>query len=448
MFAIIDIETTGLNSRGDRITEIAILLHDGEKITDQFNTLINPERRIPHFITGLTGIDNKMVEKAPRFCEVAKEIVEITENRIIVAHNAAFDYNFIKNEFKWLSYEYKRKTLCTVKLSRKLIPDLPSYSLENLCKKLNIENHSKHRAMGDAMATNQLFSYLLNIEKDLANISLVDLNSNLDKEKIDALPEKAGVYYFYDSQNKIIYIGKSTNIHSRVLSHLSCNTTKKAVEMRNNIADIDYEITGSELVALLLESDEIKKHMPLYNKAQRRTAHTHGLFIYEDENNYKRLKLDKVTKENTPLTAFKSFRSAKESLYAIVENFNLCQKLCGLYKTDGACFHLQIKQCNGACLQEESAEDYNKRVIDAISSYTYKYDSFIIIDEGRTFDERAVVKVVNGKYIGFGFVNTDYLNGNIDILNDCIKEYENNKDVRNIVFSYLKRNNVEKVIKL
>ncbi|HOI87387.1 MAG TPA: 3'-5' exonuclease, partial [Lentimicrobium sp.] len=166
MYAIIDVETTGGNFASERLTEIAIYLHDGEKIVDEFSTLINPEQSIPFMITRLTGITNEMVAGAPRFYEVAKKIVEMTEGATFVGHNASFDYNFIRHEFKRLGYNFRRQTLCTVRMSRKLLPGLPSYSLGNLCEMLGIRIENRHRAAGDALATVKLLELLLKTDPE------------------------------------------------------------------------------------------------------------------------------------------------------------------------------------------------------------------------------------------------------------------------------------------
>jgi DNA polymerase-3 subunit epsilon len=276
MYAIVDIETTGGSSEYDRITEIAILIHDGKKITDTFITLVNPEREIPQYITALTGITNEMVAGAPKFYEVARRIVELTENRTFVAHNAGFDYNFIRNEFRSLGYRYQREQLCTVRLSRMLVPGLKSYSLGSLCNELGIEIRDRHRAAGDAYATARLFDILI----DLNNTSGLDLLSNrllsnndlhpeLSIDLIRDLPEETGLYYFYDENSEVLYIGKSRNIKSRVISHINNNSSKRAIQMRRLIADIGYELTGSELIALLKESAEVRNRKPCYNRKRR-----------------------------------------------------------------------------------------------------------------------------------------------------------------------------------
>ena len=231
MYAIVDIETTGGSARLERITEIAVYVHDGKRIIDEYSTLINPERNIPYFITALTGISNEMVEDAPKFFEVAKKIVEITEGNIFVAHNARFDYSFIRQEFSMLGYNFKRPLLDTVSLSRKLLPGHKSYSLGNLCRDLGIEIVGRHRASGDALATVRLMEILLGKDSEQKNGSLVKnrkaskLHPALDIQKIADLPEEPGIYYFHNDSGEIIYVGKSRNLYQRVNTHLSNNTS-------------------------------------------------------------------------------------------------------------------------------------------------------------------------------------------------------------------------------
>ncbi|NOX46845.1 MAG: GIY-YIG nuclease family protein [Chlorobi bacterium] len=449
MYSIIDIETTGLSPRNEKITEIAVYVHDGKKITDEFTTLLNPEKKISYRITQLTGINNKMVENAPKFYEVARKIVEMTEGTIFVGHNVHFDYNFIRKEFKEFGYDYHRDKICTAKLSRKLLPGRRSYALGKICIELGINIKNRHRAFGDAKATVELFEILLKLEKNLKALTYQGLNTSLDRKQIESLPEKTGVYYFYNDKGSIIYIGKSINIHDRVLSHLSNNGSKRAIEMRNEIADIGFEITGSELVALLLESNEIKKHTPKYNRAQRRNSFQWGIYSYFDENKYLRLKIEKNVLDKMPLTSFSSHQAAKNHLFMLTEAFQLCQKLCGLFDTKRACFQYNIKQCNGACIQEESPNTYNSRAKQAIEPYRFQNEDFILIDKGRNPGEHSVVIVEHNKYLGFGYLDFD-LNGQTSVgqLKDCIRSYPDNRDIRQIIRGHLKRNRVEKVIPL
>ncbi|MEE4256270.1 MAG: exonuclease domain-containing protein [Bacteroidales bacterium] len=445
MFAIIDVETTGLNPAGERITEIAVYLHDGQKITDEYQTLLNPEKRIPFQITGLTGISNRMVADQPRFCEVAKDIVEMTEDRIIVGHNVAFDYRFLRAEFKRLFYDFKRKTLCTKQLSRKLIPKRASYGLGSLCKDLGIENEARHRAAGDALATVKLFEHLRGLEDDLLKLSLRGLNSGLSKKIVDQLPEECGVYYFVDGQGEIIYVGKSLNIRDRILSHLSNNNTKRAMEMRDRVADIKWELTGSELIALLLESDEIKRRKPVFNRSQRRSTFQYGLFVITDVNGYKWLQAKRINGTDAPLTSYTTQKEARAHLQYLVDEYHLCQKLCGLYPSNGACFYHQINRCYGACTGKESPEEYNERVDIAIEKYVYRESNFFVIDKGRHEDERAVVKVCNGSYRGFGYIPEDDIENKV-LLNECIQPYADNKDVQVIIKGYLRKHPDMKVL--
>ncbi|MFK5856012.1 MAG: exonuclease domain-containing protein [Bacteroidota bacterium] len=440
MYAIIDIETTGLSPSNEKITEVAIIIHDGKKIINEYSTLINPEKKIPYRIIQLTGINNQMVEDAPKFYEVAKKIVELTEGMIFVGHNVRFDYGFIRNEFKSLGYYYERKTLDTVKLSRKLIPGRKSYSLGRLCKDLEIENSARHRAAGDAMATTKLFDMLLSIDENLESVNTVGVQSSLNKSLIQDLPAATGVYYFYDINKELIYVGKSINIHDRVLSHLNNNLHKKAIKMKNQLYDVGYEITGNELIALLLESHDIKKNQPIYNQAQKRTYFNYGLYSFADELGYTNLKIMRIIDELNPIYSYGSLQEGKEHLTNLCEEFNLCQKLCGLYDTSGACFHYQIHSCKGACINEESSLNYNIRVKESLDNYQFKHQNFFVINNGKTNEENSVVKVENGKYMGFGYLNKEQPVSDISLLHDCIVSYRDNKEVRRIINTYIKKN--------
>ncbi len=444
MYTVIDIETTGLSPKKEKITEIAIYVYDGEQIVDEFVSLVNPERPVPYFITRLTGITNEMLEDAPKFYEVAKKIVEITENRIFVAHNVDFDYNFIKEEFARLGFDFRRKKLCTVKLSKKIIPGHKSYSLGKLTADLGISINGRHRAAGDAYATVQLFDYLLKTDaqskpliEEMTYHSIKGLHPQFDKKVLDELPEKIGVYYFYNERNELIYIGKSINIRKRVLQHLSNSKTDKAIRMRSQIVNILFELTGSELVALLLESDEIKKHKPIFNRAQRRSVFQYGIYSFYDENNYLRFEIRNNNGNDLPLTSFSSLQSAKSNLSSFCEQFELCQKLCGLYDTQAACFHYGIKQCFGACIGEELPETYNKRAKNLIQKFEYGGDNFLIFDKGRTPEEKSVIKIENGKYCGFGYFEPDIVGNNVRVITESTKPYNDNRDVQIIIKGFL-----------
>ena len=454
MYAIVDIETTGGSPVYEKITEIAIFIHDGNRIIDEFVSLVNPERYIPAYITALTGITNEMVADAPKFYEIARKILELTENKTFVAHNVSFDYGFIKNEFKSLGYHFQRERLCTVRLSRKLIPGQRSYSLGNLCDELGIKNYGRHRAAGDAAATVRLLEILLELDKQSGlslfsdlNFRLKNLNPYLSPETLMQLPEEPGVYYFLDEKQNVIYIGKSKNIKSRVLAHLSNKTTKKAINLTQRIAEINYELTGSELIALLKESYEIKKFKPLYNRAQRRSLYLYGLYSFTDNDGYINFILNKNDKQNdVPLLSFNSKKEAVNYLNARLEEFQLCQKLCGLYYSDGACFHYELMECRGACLGKEPAPEYNSRAQKFLETLTLGNKNIIIVDHGRTVDEYSVVKIMNGKYIGFGYVDAAESVSDPDEVDDYIERFPDNRDIQSIIRSYLKKQRVIKVL--
>ncbi|MFI0430730.1 exonuclease domain-containing protein [Mariniflexile sp. HMF6888] len=451
MYAILDIETTGGKYNEEGITEIAIYKFDGHQVVDQFISLVNPERDIQPFVVNLTGINNNMLRHAPKFYEVAKRIVEITENCILVAHNAQFDYRILCTEFGRLGFEYMRPSLCTVELAKDLIPDQPSYSLGKLVRSLGIPVSDRHRASGDALATVKLFQMLL--DKDTAKSIIqqsIRLNPKLQLEPrhldiINELPSITGVYYIHKSDGEIIYIGKSSNIKKRINQHFT-NTNQKSKRIQAHVTAVTYEATGSELVALLKESEEIKRVKPIYNRALRRTVFTHALYSFVDDNNYINLKIDVVDGRKNPITTFSNRQSGKSFITKAVEDYKLCQKLTGLYKTKTSCFNYDIKACEGACIEKESAESYNKRVEALINKNSYKNKNMVIIDKGRDIDEHSAILIENGVFKGLGFFNLNYQINNIEVLESIITPMKNNRDTQHIIQSYLRKNNRVKII--
>jgi DNA polymerase-3 subunit epsilon len=447
VYAIIDIETTGGNASRERITEIAIFIHDGKQVVNEYSTLVNPECKVPPFVARLTGITDEMLVNAPKFYEVARDIVEITEGCTFVAHNAAFDYSFVKQEFLNLGYKYKRPVLCTVKMSRKLLPGHKSYSLGNLCNSLGIQITSRHRAAGDALATVKLFDRLLSVDPTLNQIPTDGLHPSLDRTVFSSLPSTSGVYYFHDENAKLLYIGKSKNIHSRVLSHFHNNSTNKAIEIRSNTASISFEETGSELIALLLESDEIKKHKPLYNRLQRRTSYKYGLYSFYLQSGYHVIQIEKIKTTGKPHTVFSSFDEALVVVHELAAKYNLCQKLCGLYQNHGACFQHSVGQCSGACIGLEPADAYNSRVATALSEFHHKWSDMAIFDHGRNEDEVSVVLVENNVFAGFGWMMKEDAIYDPSHIKECITKYTDNRDVQQIIKGFLNTGKALKIIR-
>jgi DNA polymerase-3 subunit epsilon len=452
LYAILDIETTGGQFNEEGITEIAIYKFDGREIIDQFISLVNPEIPIQPFVVKLTGINNAMLHSAPKFFEVAKRIIEMTNDCVLVAHNADFDYRILRTEFRRLGYDFHQKTLCTVELSKKLLPEQPSHSLGKLVRALGIPIADRHRASGDAMATVQLFKMLL--DKDLEKEIIKDfikfkIEKGLAPKLIDilnVLPAVTGVYYIYNESGTLIYIGKSINIRKRVNQHFT-GITNSAKKIQVEVFAVTYEETGSELIALLKESEEIKKNKPKYNRAQRKSIFQWALYQEMDEQGYLNLKLLKADGRKKEITSFTSLQEGKNSMFRITEKYNLCQKYTGLYQTKVACFQYKIKECDGACIGMISAEEYNLRVLAFITNNSFENRNMVIVEKGRTVNERSAVLVENGIYKGYTFYALNYQITNIEILKNILIPMQNNRDTRNIIQGHIRKNKGFKIVK-
>jgi DNA polymerase-3 subunit epsilon len=448
MYAIVDIETTGGHASANGITEIAIILHDGEKVTRKYTTLINPQRHIPIYISALTGISNEMVAKAPLFSEVATEIYSLLHDKIFIAHNVNFDYSFLKYHLSTCGYELNCKKLCTVRLSRKVFPGLISYSLGKLCKQLKVNLVNHHRAEGDAEATAILFSMIL--ENDSAghiNISLnrnskeQSLPPNLNRSEIDKLPQTPGVYYFHNTKGKVLYVGKAKNLKKRVISHFSGNSnTKQRQDFMREIHSINFQQCGSELMAFILEATEIKRLWPENNRALKRFEQAYGLFIYEDQNGYQRLLIDKKRKGSNPIYSFNQLFEGHALLRQLLDDFELCPKLCFIQRNQDDCIGVENKPCKGACKGTESRVLYNIRVQQAISKLKSDQPSFAVLEEGRTDEEISVILMENGRLHGMGYVPKNADMENIDSLKSALQLYPSNDYIRNLVQNYAVKN--------
>lgn len=456
MYAILDIETTGGKYNEEGITEIAIYKFDGHQIVDQFFSLVNPEKNIQPFVINLTGINNQMLRNAPKFHEVAKRIIEITENCTIVAHNAQFDNRILSTEFDRLGYPFEKNMLCTVELSKKLIPDLPSYSLGKLVRSLGIPITDRHRAQGDAKATVELFKLLL--EKDIEKVIISDTIKKDPKRQlepklldiIESAPTNTGVYYMHRKNGKIIYVGKSKNIKKRLIQHFT-NDNKKSKKIQLEVVSVSYEETGNDLIAQLKESQEIKQLKPIFNHALKNNIFQSQLYSYIDESGYINLRIEKVPiekEEKNIITTFTNYQQGRSFLYKITDEFHLCQKLNHLEKTEGACFNHDLKMCNGACIESETPVNYNLRVQKFIDKSSYEFDDMLLIDKGRSIQEHSVILIKNGTYRGYGFFNLNFQINNQEVLKSIINVMENNRDTQHIIQSYLRKNKVQKILKL
>ncbi len=452
MYAILDIETTGGQFNEEGITEIAIYKFDGHEVIDQFISLVNPEKPIQPFVVKLTGINNAMLRSAPKFYEIAKRIIEITQDCILVAHNTSFDYRILRTEFNRLGYDYVKPTLCTVELSQKLIPGQASYSLGKLVRSLGIPVTDRHRASGDAMATVKLFKMILakDIEKEII-IGLIkaEIKKGLSPKLLDiveSMTARTGIYYIHNEKGDLIYIGKSKNIKKRINQHFT-GTSGKSKKIQREVFAVTYEETGNELIALLKESEEIKINKPIYNRAQRKSIFQYALYVEEDENGYLALKINKADGRKKEITSFTTLQEGKNLLFKITSEHQLCQKINGLYETKNGCFQLKIKECQGACIGKETPESYNERVNEFIKGMKFENNNMVIIDKGRTLDERSAVLIENGIYKGYCFFELNYQVNNIEILKNIIIPMQNNRDTRTIIQGYLRRHKVIRIVK-
>jgi len=452
MYAILDIETTGGKYNEEGITEIAIYQHNGQKVTDQFISLVNPERPIQPFVEKLTGINSKMLRTAPRFFEVAKRIIEITENSIIVAHNTDFDYRILRKEFKRLGYNFEKNSLCTVTLSKKLLPDMESYKLGRLVRALGIPISDRHRAQGDALATVKLLELLLEKDssKEILKSQIKALHNHQVPSKylsiIEELPTTTGVYYLHNAVGDVLYIGKSNNIRGRVRAHLT-GTDRKSKKIQKKLHKVNFETTGSELIALLKEQHEIKKNQPLINKDGRYRLYPVGIRI-DQETAYHQLILEQVRNSREYLVVFKNSRIAKYVMTQWIEDQQLCHKHSSLKDSDGACFAYKNNQCKGACLDKENTQSYNQRLQPLLNKNNYPHDYFLMIGSGRKDGENSFIYIDNQCFKGYGFYELNHQIKNKEKILNRMVAMEDNSDCRALILSNIKKNKFRKLIPL
>lgn len=447
MYAIVDIETTGGHASANGITELAIVLHDGVQVTERFTTLINPQIPIPIYIQALTGINDEMVSSAPLFKNEAARIYNMLHDKVFVAHNVNFDFSFLRHHLAACGYHLQTKKLCTVRLSRKIIPGLISYSLGRLCKQIGIDLVDRHRAMGDANATAQLFSLLLEKDSDGHITKALNQRSkeqslppHLPKEDIDKLPSVPGVYYFHNSKAKVVYVGKAVDIRKRVNSHFANNKPgRQKQDFLRDIHHITFAECGTELAAFILEAIEIKRLWPAHNRALKRFEHAYGLFLFEDQNGYSRLAIDKRRKFSQPVYTFNAIAEGYSLLKTLQSDFKLCPKLCFIQQNSDQCFGLLHQSCHGACEQKESNIEYNLRVSNALDYLKLALPSFALIDSGRDHSEKTCIVMEKGHFYGMGHIPNEHISKDISKLKEFVKTYPSNDYIRNLVQNHALR---------
>ena len=452
MYAILDIETTGGKYNEEGITEIAIYQHDGQKVTDQFISLVNPERPIQPFVEKLTGINSKMLRSAPRFFELAKRIIEITENCLIVAHNADFDYRILRTEFKRLGYNFERNSLCTVTLSQQLLPEMKSHKLGKLVRSLGIPISDRHRAQGDALATVKLFELLLEKDsnKQILKSQIKALHTHQVPSKylsiIEELPTTTGVYYLHNAVGDVLYIGKSKNIQKRVRTHLT-GTDPKSKKIQKKLHKVNFETTGSELIALLKEQHEIKRNQPQINKDGRYRLYPMGIRI-DKETPYHQLVLEQVRNNRDYLVVFRNGRMAKLMMTRWMETHQLCYKHSSLQEAEGACYSYKNNRCKGACMEQENPKSYNERLDQLLNENKYPHEHFLMIESGRKEGEYSFIYIEDQCYKGYGFYELNHQIKNKEKILNRMIAMEDNSDCRTLILSHIKKNKFRKLIPL
>ncbi len=433
MYAIVDIETTGGHASANGITEVAIILHNGTETEGRFQTLINPGVPIPRHITALTGITNEMVRRAPRFEAIADKIFNLLQSRVFVAHNVNFDYSFLNHHLKEAGYDLTTRKLCTVRMSRKVFPGFASYSLGNLCRELQIPISDRHRAMGDVLATVQVFEkVLLNDANGVIPQMLRGKNKeqylppHLPSAVIEQLPTTPGVYYFHNNKGKIVYVGKATNLQQRVKSHFSNNDSgKRKQEFLRNIYSVSFKSCTSELAALILESVEIRRLWPLYNRSQKRYHHEYGLYTFEDQKGYKRLFIEKKKKQLPAVYTFNLLHEGQVILKKMVEEFKLNEALCF------------IDRSGEAVQPEETVKQYNRKIDKAIESLHQQLPTFVVYD--REDEQASCILVEKGRFVGMGQLNKKPAEYDIEVVKEQINHYPDNDYIRGIIYQFAEK---------
>ncbi|HZH36297.1 MAG TPA: exonuclease domain-containing protein [Flavisolibacter sp.] len=447
MYAIVDIETTGGYASANGIIEISIQVFDGEKVIETFESLVKPAQVIPRYIQAFTGITNEMVQDAPCFEDIAEKVFTILQGNIFVAHNVNFDYSFVKSNLDYFGYTFQAKKLCTVRLSRQIFPGFPSYSLGNLCHSLGIEIENRHRAGGDAAATVVLFRKML--ESDVKGAIVASLNRNskeailpphVPKAHFEALPATPGVYYFHDQKGKVIYVGKAKNIRQRVNSHFSNNSDgRQKQNFVRNMYGISFQQTATELMAAILESTEIKRLWPSFNVSQKKPEELYGIFVYEDQNGYMRLAIEKKRRNSTPIYTFHYKVDGHGVMRKLMKEFSLCPKLCFMQTSTDQCVGITEDYCLGACEKKEPATAYNSRVLQAIASLTMR-PSYVVLDKGLTDDEVSCIMVVQGSFFGMGYLPKNFETITQKAIADYITPYKDNSTIRMLLHSFATTN--------
>lgn len=438
MYAVVDVETTGGSPAVDRITEIAIVLFDGSKVVEEYSTLVNPERPIDPWVSKLTGITESMVKNAPRFQDIHHEILRLTQGNIFTAHNVKFDFGMVRKEFKLIGVDFVAKQLDTVSFSRKVLTGFQSYSLGKLCDKIGIKIESRHRALGDASATVKLLELLLatDTESTLLAIELRDglditkLPPQINSDDIEMLPDEAGVIYLKDAQDQILYFEGAKSVRKKVIQEFSKITeSPQKNALLNQVFNIDYELTGNELVAKLIALESELKQTVYTGKVKREPVLSFGIFISENTDGVKELKVLPLA-ENEAKSALRF--ATKGAAFRVVQKIMNDNNILGHYA--------MIKRLKE---KQESTEKLknllNEKIENAVKRYLFRSTNFFVIGEGVHPDENTAVWVENNEYKGMGTFYKENMEATIENLKSVIRPAKHSGEAQKIIRQYLKK---------
>lgn len=412
-YCVVDIEATGGNHKNGRIIEIGIVKIRNKKIVSEYATLVNPEQPMDKYVSKLTGITDKDLIDAPIFKNVAKEIVEFLGNSFFVAHNATFDYTYLRTELRKLGIEYTADQYCTIDMSRILFVDEPSFSLGRLCRSLNVEVADRHRALGDALTTANLFLKLLNEENALEVLESIKRkghnalkeptgNIRVGEEFVANLPDEPGIYFLKDQKGKTLYVGRGESIKASAKKIFSASKRYERFRAHSfKFSKIEYELSGNELLAELLFYEAVLSKPPALNIHVKQLEYRYALSIFKKRNTY-RIGITRVREKNAiHLAYFKDFKTAEKEIKKLAEKFKLSSKSYDLNL-------VRMSETKSLITQKEIREEAGNTVFSRILNQKKIFQpSGIFLGNGRKAFEKTAIVIEKGRLLGYAYVNAD-----------------------------------------
>ncbi|MDO1514531.1 exonuclease domain-containing protein [Maribacter confluentis] len=447
-FAVISMTVFGKKPNPLRIVQLEIQKVNGDHGTKTFSSYINPEQRIPFYIEQRTGLTDEILLKSPTFREVSETILLELEDCILVGHNVSFLHFALQSEFKYLGHLFKMPQICTQRLSKKLLPHMVNYELPYLCNVLNIPFFDRFDIHEENDAVTTLFQRLLRLDEDDNYIDTFLFQKNKKEvfvpkstayKYVEHLPPLPGVYKFQDIHGEVIYVGKAKNIKKRVQSHFY-NSSEKELQLCTSTHSIDFELTGSELLALLREADLIQKLDPELNYIQKKAYITYHIVPQKDKKGVLRLRIERRPYQHTPTEIFLKRGDAINRLIELTEKFNLCPTATGLTSKLGKCLPISYSACKGICKGLEEPSVYNARVSQALDFLNRENENYAIFEKGRARSERSFVLVLHGVYQGFGFLDPSMAIASIQDLEGLLMPKRHTYHTAKIVMAYRKKN--------